>query len=82
MTDTAMQYQGEEYTAQVMATVKALRDTLGEVEFDIGVNALITLLAECGKHSDLSDKEFLMMLMAQTVHLMSNMTVIDPTRMN
>jgi hypothetical protein len=82
MTDTAMQYHGEEYTAQVMATAQALRTTLGEVEFDIGVNALITVLAECGKHSDLSDKEFLMMLVAQAKHLMDNMVVVDPTRMN
>jgi hypothetical protein len=75
MTDTALQYHGEEYTTQVMATAQALRATLGEAEFDIGVNALITLLAECGKHSDLSEKEFLMMLVAQVSHLMDNMIV-------
>jgi len=77
MTDTAMQYQGEEYTAQVMATAQALRTTLGETDFDIGVNALITILAECGKHSDLSDKEFLMAAVIQIKHLMDNMTVTE-----
>jgi hypothetical protein len=72
----------EDYTQRVMATAQTLRTTLVEVEFDIGVNALITLLAECGMHSELSKKEFLMMLVAQTKHLMDNMLVIDPTQMN
>jgi hypothetical protein len=75
-------FHDEDYTQRVMATAQALRTTLVEVEFDIGVNALITLLAECGMHSELSKKEFLMMLVAQTKHLMDNMTVIDPTQMN
>jgi hypothetical protein len=47
---------GEDYTQRVMATAQALRNALGEVEFDIGVNALITLLAECSKHSELSER--------------------------
>ena len=67
---------GEDYTQRVMATAQALRNALGEVEFDIGVNALITLLAECSKHSELSEREFLIMMVAQTRHLMDNMTVI------
>lgn len=71
------QFQTAEYTERVMATAQALRTALGETEFDIGVNALITLLAECGKHSDLSEKEFLMMLVVQTKHLMDNISVTE-----
>jgi hypothetical protein len=82
MTDTGLKYHGEEYTAQVMATAGLLRDALGNTEFDVGVNALITVLAECGKHSDMGEKEFLIMLVVQAQHLMSNMVVVDPSRMN
>lgn len=73
------QFHNAEYTAQVMATAQALRTTLGEVEFGIGVNALIMVLAECGKRSDLSDKEFLTLLVVQAKHLMDIMTVTEHT---
>jgi hypothetical protein len=77
MTDTALRYHGEEYTAQVVAAAKIIRDALGDTAFDVGTNALITVLAECGKHSDLSEQEFLIMMVAQTRHLMDNMTIIE-----
>ena len=78
------QFQTDEYHNRVMAVVTKINDMMheSEVEFDVGVNALITLLASCSKHSELSDKEFLTILVAQTKHLMDNMVVIDPTRMN
>ena len=71
------QFQTDEYHNRVMAVVTKINDMMheSEVEFDVGVNALITLLASCSKHSELSDKEFLTMLVAQTMHLMDNMSV-------
>jgi len=71
------QFQTDEYHNRVMAVVTKINDMMheSEVEFDVGVNALITLLASCSKHSELSDKEFLTMLVAQTMHLMDNMYV-------
>jgi len=71
------QFQTDEYHNRVMAVVTKINDMMheSEVEFDVGVNALITLLASCSKHSELSDKEFLTMLVAQTMHVMDNMSV-------
>lgn len=67
----------DQYHNRVMAVVTKINDMMheSEVEFDVGVNALITLLASCSKHSELSDKEFLTMLVAQTMHVMDNMSV-------
>ena len=73
------QYQTAEYTEKVMAAAKIVRDALGETEFDVGTNALMTVLAECGKQSTLTTEEFLMATVMQIKHLMDNMIVIEHT---
>lgn len=68
-----------EYHDKVMATAKIIREALGETQFDIGTNALMAVLAEAGKQSDLSTEEFLMTAAMQMKHLMDNMTLIEHT---
>ena len=73
------QFHNAEYHDKVMATAKIIRDALGETQFDIGTNALMAVLAEAGKQSDLSTEEFLMAAAMQMKHLMDNMTIIEHT---
>lgn len=70
-------FHNAEYTERVMAAVEIIRNALGETEFDVGTNALMTVLAECGKQSTLTTEEFLMATVIQVKHLMDNMTVIE-----
>lgn len=71
------QFHNAEYTEKVMAAAKIVRDALGETEFDMGTNALMTVLAQCGKQSTLTTEEFLTATVVQMKHLMDNMTVIE-----
>lgn len=71
------QFHNAEYTEKVMAAAKIVRDALGETEFDVGTNALMTVLAQCGKQSTLTTEEFLTATVVQMKHLMDNMTVIE-----
>lgn len=73
------QFHNAEYHGKVMAAAKIIRDALGETQFDIGTNALMAVLAEAGKQSDLSTEEFLMSAVIQIKHLMDHMTVIEHT---
>jgi len=71
------QFQSAEYHDKVMTAATIIRDALGETDFDIGTNALMTVLAEAGKQSTLSTEEFLMAAVIQIKHLMDNMTVTE-----
>lgn len=71
------QFQTAEYTERVMVTVEIIRNALAETEFDVGTNALMTVLAQCGKQSTLTTEEFLTATVVQIKHLMDNMTVIE-----
>lgn len=71
------QFQTAEYTERVMAAAKLVRDALANTDFDVGTNALMTVLAEAGKQSTLNEREFLIMLVAQTRHLMDNILVTE-----
>lgn len=71
------QFHNAEYTEKVMAAAEIIRKALGETDFDVGTNALMTVLAEAGKQSTLTTEEFLMATVIQVKHLMDNMTVID-----
>lgn len=71
------QYQTAEYTEKVMAVVEIIRNALGETEFDVGTNALMTVLAQCGKQSTLTTEEFLTATVVQMKHLMDNMVVSE-----
>jgi len=71
------QFHNAEYTEKVMAVVEIIRNALGETEFDVGTNALMTVLAQCGKQSTLTTEEFLMATVIQVKHLMDNMTVSE-----
>lgn len=73
------QYQTAEYIEKVMAVVEIINNALGETEFDVGTNALMTVLAALGKQSTLTTEEFLMATVMQIKHLMDNMTVIEHT---
>lgn len=73
------QFHNAEYHDKVMAAAKIIRDALGETEFDIGTNALMAVLAEAGKQSDLSTAEFLTAAVVQMKHLMDHMTIIEHT---
>ena len=73
------QFHNAEYTEKVMAAVEIIRNALGETDFDVGTNALMTVLAQCGKQSTLTTEEFLMATVMQIKHLMDNMTVIEHT---
>lgn len=73
------QFHNAEYHDKVMAAAKIIRDALGETEFDIAANALMTVLAEAGAQSDLSTEKFLMAAVMQIKHLMDHMTVIEHT---
>jgi hypothetical protein len=70
-------FQNDEYTHRVMAAVKLISEALGETEFDVATNALMTMLAQCGKQSTLTTEEFLAATVVQIKYLMDNMTVID-----
>ena len=70
-------FQTAEYTEKVMVAVEIIRNALGETEFDVGTNALMTVLAQCGKQSTLTTEEFLTATVVQIKHLMDNMTVIE-----
>jgi hypothetical protein len=70
-------FHDAEYTEKVMAAVRVLHNALGETEFDVGTNALMTVLAQCGKQSTLSTEEFLTATVVQMKHLMDNMTVSE-----
>ena len=48
------QFHNAEYTEKVMAAVEIIRNALGETDFDVGTNALMTVLAQCGKQSTLT----------------------------
>jgi hypothetical protein len=69
------QIQTDEYTERVMAVAKLVREALGDTDFDVATNALMTVLAEAGKQSTLSTEEFLMAAVMQIKHLMDNMLV-------
>jgi hypothetical protein len=70
-------FHEEEYTHRVMAAVKLISEALGETEFDVATNALMTMLAQCGKQSTLTTEEFLTASVVQMKHLMDNMTVTE-----
>ena len=70
-------FHNAEYTERVMVTVEIIRSALAETEFDVGTNALMTVLAQCGKQSTLTTEEFLTATVVQIKHLMDNMTVIE-----
>jgi hypothetical protein len=70
-------FQDEEYTHRVMAAVKLISEALAETEFDVATNALMTMLAQCGKQSTLTTDEFLIASVGQMKHLMDNMTVTE-----
>jgi len=71
------QFQNAEYTEQVMAAAMLVRKALGNTDFDVATNALMTVLAEAGKHSTLDTEQFLMAVVMQIKHLMDNMIVIE-----
>lgn len=71
------QFQTAEYTEKVMAAVKIIREALGETDFDVGTNALMAVLAECGKQSTLTTEEFLTATVVQIKHLMDHMTISE-----
>lgn len=71
------QFHNAEYHDKVMAAAKIIRDALGETQFDVSTNALMTVLAEAGKQSDLSTEEFLMAAVMQIKHLMDHMRVTE-----
>jgi hypothetical protein len=73
------QFHNAEYHDKVMAAVKIIRDALGETDFDVATNALMTVLAQCGKQSDLSTAMFLTAAVVQMKHLMDHMTIIEHT---
>jgi hypothetical protein len=70
-------FHDAEYTEKVMAAVRVLHTALGETEFDVGTNALMTVLAQCGKQSTLTTEEFLTATVVQMKHLMDNMVVSE-----
>lgn len=71
------QFQTAEYTEKVMAAVEIILNALGETEFDVGTNALMTVLAQAGKQSTLTTEEFLTASVVQMKHLMDNMVVSE-----
>lgn len=71
------QFQTAEYTERVMAAAMLVREALGDTDFDVATNALMTVLAEAGKQSTLNTEQFLMAAVMQVKHLMDNMTVIE-----
>jgi hypothetical protein len=66
-----------EYTDSVMATVHNIEAAMGTVEFDVGVNAMMVMLANAGKQSTLDTEEFIAVAMLQLKHLMDNMVPND-----
>lgn len=72
-------FHDAEYTERVMAAAKLIHQALGETEFDVATNALMTVLAQAGKQSTLTTEEFLTASVVQMKHLMDNMTVIEHT---
>jgi hypothetical protein len=68
-------FHNEDYTHRVMDAVKLISEALGETEFDVATNALMTVLAQCGKQSTLTTEQFLTATVVQVKHLMDNMTV-------
>lgn len=70
-------FHDEDYTHRVMDAVKLVRDALAETEFDVATNAVMTVLAQCGKQSTLTTDEFLTATVVQVKHLMDNMTVTE-----
>jgi hypothetical protein len=70
-------FHDEEYTAQVMTAAKRISEALAETEFDVATNALMTVLAQCGKQSTLTTEQFLTASVVQMKHLMDNMTVTE-----
>ena len=70
-------FHDAEYTEKVMAAAKLIHHALGETDFDIATNALMTVLAQAGKQSTLTTEEFLTASVVQMKHLMDNMTVIE-----
>lgn len=67
-------FHNAEYAERVMAAVEIIHNALGETEFDVGTNALMTVLAQCGRQSTLTTEEFLTATVAQMKRLMDNMT--------
>lgn len=70
-------FHDAEYTERVMAAAKLIHQALGETDFDVAANALMTVLAQAGKQSTLTTEEFLTASVVQMKHLMDNMTVIE-----
>lgn len=70
-------FHDAEYTEKVMAAAKLIHQALGETEFDIATNALMTVLAQAGKQSTLTTEEFLTASVVQMKHLMDNMVVSE-----
>lgn len=70
-------FHNAEYTERVMAAAKLIHQALGETDFDVATNALMTVLAQAGKQSTLTTEEFLTASVVQMKHLMDNMTVIE-----
>jgi hypothetical protein len=70
-------FHEEEYIHRVMAAAKLISEALADTEFDVGTNALMTMLAQCGKQSTLTTEEFLTASVVQMKHLMDNMTVTE-----
>jgi hypothetical protein len=67
----------DQYHDCVMAVVTKINDMLhdSEVEFDVMVNALITMLAMAGKNSTLTQKEYCLHVVVQLNHIMASMSV-------
>lgn len=70
-------FHDAEYTERVMTAAKLIHQALGETEFDIATNALMTVLAQAGKQSTLTTEEFLTASVVQMKHLMDNMVVSE-----
>lgn len=70
-------FHDAEYIERVMAAAKLIHQALGETEFDIATNALMTVLAQAGKQSTLTTEEFLTASVVQMKHLMDNMVISE-----
>ena len=70
-------FRDADYFDEVMAACKLISGALAETEFDVATNALMTMLAQCGKQSTLTTDEFLTATVVQMKHLMDNMTVTE-----
>ncbi len=70
-----LEYQPAEYTHEVMAVVKRLHEVLADVEYDVGVNALMTMIAIAGAQCEMEQQDFLITTVSQIKHLMDHATV-------